>query len=623
MNDTEKRLLVDPVAKTIVLKYRNQKAIALAKGDKNSVRIIFELPRYIDGYDMSGETNVIQIHYANLSIDKKHQSKGFSVAVSREIEENKLSVAWLVPKTATLYAGVVSVGITVERYETVNGKAEEVYSWSTLPFGKIIVGDSLDNTAEVVERDYDYLVEACNSIVDLALGGKIADVEADIDAMLNDANTKLAEAEMEIDTKLAEARENVDAEVEKVKGYKDAVEAKANEVERYAAQTQGDAKAVATAKADIVTKHSEVLQRAESAKADANSADGFAQEAYNYAYGDDSGYPQYINNSAKYFYEQTKKYAQDYCNAINGTVIGDNAVKIDDISPIATKIDASVEAVNIIDQEKFFKTNQYEIKGEIGKTYIFSCKFKSGANIDDTVVSGIFDFFGNEMSNSNFVAYNDPLPVTITEGHEYKWITENANASDIFESVSMVLADVGNVGIKSYGKNLLDINTEWGTEGSFRTIDIPVPCDVTISYKRKTVQNYYSVMKSNNGLWTSGNRTLVGYLGTPSGTGTGAQPTIQNSLKIPKEDGYEYKLFTNEDILTNNSFDPDKNLEWMQVEVGAASEYEAYKEPAEGVLAVHPTTTLVADTNGVKITAEYKKDINKVIAKLEEAIANS
>lgn len=176
MNDTNTRLVINPVTRTIAPKYRNQKAVYVAKNDHNSVLICFELPRYVDGYDMSAEENVIHIHYANVSEeDMSKYSNGVSDAVNVEVEtdevtkEEIVSFCWRIPNTATRYAGVVSVGITFERYDNIDGKTEEVYSWSTAPYGKTIVWDSMDNSIEAVEREYNYLVETCNAIVATAL----------------------------------------------------------------------------------------------------------------------------------------------------------------------------------------------------------------------------------------------------------------------------------------------------------------------------------------------------------------------------------------------------------------------------------------------------------------------
>jgi hypothetical protein len=89
--------------------------------------------------------------------------------------------------------------------------------------------------------------------------------------------------------------------------------------------------------------------------------------------------------------------------------------------------------------------------------------------------------------------------------------------------------------------------------------------------------------------------------------------------------GYEYRIFTNVDICdTKGNYIPNSNLIHLQVEVGGtATLYEKYKEPIDGAVAITPTTTLVVKPNACGIASTYKRDINKVIAKLEQAIVNS
>ena len=71
---------------------------------------------------------------------------------------------------------------------------------------------------------------------------------------------------------------------------------------------------------------------------------------------------------------------------------------------------------------------------------------------------------------------------------------------------------------------------------------------------------------------------------------------------------------------------------YFQIELGSgkATEYEPRIEPipytpnedgtVEGVTSLYPVTTLMTDTEGVTITAEYNKDINKAFDKLKEEI---
>ena len=70
----------------------------------------------------------------------------------------------------------------------------------------------------------------------------------------------------------------------------------------------------------------------------------------------------------------------------------------------------------------------------------------------------------------------------------------------------------------------------------------------------------------------------------------------------------------------------------VQIELGkTVSEYEPFKEPisytpkadgtVEGVTSLYPTTTLLTDTEGVIISAEYNKDLNKAFAEIYQKLS--
>ena len=175
-------LVIDPITRTIKPKYRSTKSVYLAKGDKDSVVIAFEMPKNIDDNN-TAEEEIIHIHYANIGKNGE-ASKGVSEACEKKTEGDTLVFGWLVPNKATKYAGVLSVGVTLEGYERVDDEVQKVYSWSTVPFGKAIVRDSLDCDIEAVDDEYDYLVGTCNAIVKEAISGNInAEIKTEFDRM--------------------------------------------------------------------------------------------------------------------------------------------------------------------------------------------------------------------------------------------------------------------------------------------------------------------------------------------------------------------------------------------------------------------------------------------------------
>lgn len=389
------------------------------------------------------------------------------------------------------------------------------------------------------------------------------------------------------------------------------------------------------------THSQDALRYANQAEHSAETASGYVQKAYNYTYGDDTNYPYYHNNNAKYFYEQTKAYAQG-C-AILETATGVNAIKIDDVSFMPAEMDVSFETSNLITM-KNGATDGYELPVKHGKTYTISAKLKDGVTISNNFwgykctdgTNGTTDYTLFHEGTSEEEA-TSTFTVGENNSRDFKILTNGFTADD-FEYIQLnegkkawrytpYVADVSGVKVKSCGKNLINHAAKWEQVEGYWTLDIPVPYDVTISYTRNEVKKYYSLFKTNKKNaegkwdWSQGKRENIGYLGTPAG---GTQATTYNSKKITFQSGYKYKIFTSEDICyKDGEYITGSNLKWMQVEVGDdASEYEEYKTPVDGAVNIYPTTTLVADTEGVKITAEYKKDINKVIAELEQAIAN-
>lgn len=84
-------------------------------------------------------------------------------------------------------------------------------------------------------------------------------------------------------------------------------------------------------------------------------------------------------------------------------------------------------------------------------------------------------------------------------------------------------------------------------------------------------------------------------------------------------------------VFWNAANESEKTYFNFQLELGtAATEYEPYKTPTEytpaadgtvsGVKSLYPTTTLMTDTAGAIIDAEYNRDINKAFAEMQQAI---
>lgn len=147
--DSDVRFLIDPVKRTI--SNQGSGKLTLIQRDHNSERFSFELPKIVEGHDMS-LCNVIRIHYINTC--SKTRSTSVDIYEPNDLcisEENPQNVhfSWLIAKSATVYAG--SLAFTIEFECEVNG--EVVYSWHTGINNTIAISDGINNS-EAVAEDY-------------------------------------------------------------------------------------------------------------------------------------------------------------------------------------------------------------------------------------------------------------------------------------------------------------------------------------------------------------------------------------------------------------------------------------------------------------------------------------
>lgn len=153
VQDDDLYFSIDPSSKTIT--FLGEDPLILAVGDHNSERYTFELPRYIEGHDMS-MCNQVEVHYINLDksgtrrISDIYEVDDFQIAAD---DDNVVMFTWLLSQNAATYVGSLSFAI---RFACKNGTRIE-YNWKTGIFSNITVIDSTDNSEIVVEQYSDIL----------------------------------------------------------------------------------------------------------------------------------------------------------------------------------------------------------------------------------------------------------------------------------------------------------------------------------------------------------------------------------------------------------------------------------------------------------------------------------
>ncbi len=136
----------------------------VAQGDHNSERFTFEMPRYIEGHDMT-TCNRIEIHYININSTTKETSEDIHIVDDMQAstdDENVAIFSWLLSNNASKYSGILNFMIKFKCLT--NGEID--YQWSTLIYSKIQVGASYDNAEQVITPYSDVLEAWKQELID-------------------------------------------------------------------------------------------------------------------------------------------------------------------------------------------------------------------------------------------------------------------------------------------------------------------------------------------------------------------------------------------------------------------------------------------------------------------------
>ena len=169
--DTSLHFIID--GNTRLVKNSTEAKVTLVQYDHNSERITFELPRYIDGHDMSLCTDA-QVHYINIERKTNRESTGVYECDDLQIapdNENVVICSWLISKNATRFVGSLFFVIRFVCSED----REITYSWNTARHTGLSVTDGIYNgedVDEIVESDafkiFEKTIEAANTAIENA-----------------------------------------------------------------------------------------------------------------------------------------------------------------------------------------------------------------------------------------------------------------------------------------------------------------------------------------------------------------------------------------------------------------------------------------------------------------------
>ena len=171
VSDSDNHFIIDPISRQIS---NNSKKTILIKTDHNSEQFTFELPRYVEGHDMS-LSNKVEVHFLNINSKTRQTNPGIYNVVDFDVdaEDNtKVLGTWLVSREATKYPGSLNFVI---RFSCLADDNVEYYSWNTAIYTGITISDTIENTETIVEDYVDIFRQWLDT---LEMAGSTGDIYA-------------------------------------------------------------------------------------------------------------------------------------------------------------------------------------------------------------------------------------------------------------------------------------------------------------------------------------------------------------------------------------------------------------------------------------------------------------
>lgn len=158
--DTNRHFAIDPVTRTIT--YAESDKLILIQNDHNSERYTFEIPKMIEGHDMS-KCDKVEIHYLNSDVSATNKAPGVYQAEDVQVVEDTVVFSWLISRNATKYSGFLMFAINFECL-AVDGTVD--YAWATTPFETVRILSSMHNTETVLEPYPDIIEQMRLELID-------------------------------------------------------------------------------------------------------------------------------------------------------------------------------------------------------------------------------------------------------------------------------------------------------------------------------------------------------------------------------------------------------------------------------------------------------------------------
>ena len=149
--DSDNKFAIDGISRAI--KNNSTSKTIVMQFDHNSEVFTFELPRYIEGHDMT-ECNRVEVHYLNIDTMTKQENEGIYLVNDLTInadDETKLTCSWTISQSATQLVGNLNFLL---RFICLTDDVID-YVWNTSIYSSIYVSKGIYNSDIVAEQYID------------------------------------------------------------------------------------------------------------------------------------------------------------------------------------------------------------------------------------------------------------------------------------------------------------------------------------------------------------------------------------------------------------------------------------------------------------------------------------
>ncbi len=182
--DDDLHFIIDPSTREIG---NGSQKVKLMQYDHNSEQFTFEIPRFVEGHDMS-LCNSIRVNYININKSNREPHPGVYEVSDIKVEEDNIIFSWLVSRNATQYVGPLNFLI---KFICFDENDYITYEWHTDIFKSASVSTGMNNE-ESIEEVYPDILEKWKTDV---LSAEASRVTAESERVTAESERVTAESE--------------------------------------------------------------------------------------------------------------------------------------------------------------------------------------------------------------------------------------------------------------------------------------------------------------------------------------------------------------------------------------------------------------------------------------------